>query len=324
MNPPVRIPSSAAVSAAADTLASTIDALDDTVLEVTGTWSGLGSVYSAPEAEIAYQAMAPLSPAQTDLTTDLSTAVAALRTFAEALTALEVRRAELVSDIALATAAWPPSPTTPTVSEVTAQLARFAADAATVDADCARALRALRDSASWLLTGAVAPFTGNVGSGVQGLAAELLQRYRGTLLVPGPGAVLPDSISLPASAINPTWPRNVVNGQTWVQRPSGIWVLESNLLPDGQPPAGTLPGWQARPQFTPAPEIGTPPAWARFGGRALTVAGAGLTYWSVYGESYNDTLTRHPDWTDEQRQQEALVDSAVVGTSSVAAGAGGA
>lgn len=66
------------------------------------------------------------------------------------------------------------------------------------------------------------------------------------------------------------------------------------------------------------------PAWASAGGKALNVVGAGLTYWSVYAESYNDTLTRHPDWTDDQRQTEALVDTAVVGSTAVVGGAGGA
>lgn len=325
---PATIPSSAAVSGAADTLASALDGLDDAVSDIAATWGGLSGVYEAPEAQIAYGALASLSPAAEELATALSTAVSALRAYAETLAGLETRRAAIVADLATvareqAREAEDRDPDAPSAGSVAGERLRFDADAAAADADCASALRGLRTSISWSLNGGLEIVTGNAGSAVQGLASELLQRYRGTLMVPGPGAVLPDEIRLTAGDLNPTWPRSTIDGQIWVQRPSGVWMLESNLLPDAPLPSTRLPGWAGVPQFAPS-EVGTPPAWAGHAGRALTVVGAGLTYWSVYGESYNDTLARHPDWSEEQRQQEAWTDTAVVGTSSVAGGAAGA
>lgn len=325
---PATIPRSADVSAAADTLSAALDGLDDAVSDVTSSWSGLSAAYEAPEAQTAYGALASVSPAADELATALSSAVSALRTYAEALASLETRRAAIVSDLAVVERESDlpleeRDPEAPTVAEVARARRTFDADAAAADEDCARALRALRTSTTWVMNDGLEIVTGNAGSAVQGLASELLQRYRGTLMVPGPGAMLPDEIRLTAGDLEPTWPRSRIDGQIWVQRPSGTWMLESNLLPDAPPALGGLPGWNGQPKFAPA-EIGTPPAWAGHAGKALSVVGAGLTYWSVYGESYNDTLTRHPDWSEEQRQQEAWVDTAVVGTSSVAGGAGGA
>ncbi|WZH36421.1 MAG: hypothetical protein PIR02_16915 [Microbacterium enclense] len=324
----VAVPSSTAVSAAADTLESALNGLDDAVTNVTTSWGGLSAVYEAPEAQTAYGAMATLPLAVDDLTTALASAVSALRTYAETLTSLETRRAALVTDLDTVDAqgdlpAADRDPDAPTVFEVGRTRALFETDVAAADQECARALRALRTSWSWAMGDGLEFVNGNIGSGVQGLAAELLERYRGTLMVPGPGAFIPEEIRLTAGQINPTWPRSLIDGQVWVQRPSGVWVLESTLLPDTPPRISGLPGWNGHPQFAPE-RIGTPPAWAGHAGKGLSILGAGLTYWSVYGESYNDTLTRHPDWTEEQRQQEAWVDTAVVGSSSVAGGAGGA
>ncbi|MDF2666566.1 MAG: Mu-like prophage protein [Microbacterium sp.] len=324
----VAVPSSAAVSAAADTLAGVLDGLDDAVTDVTTTWSGLNAVYEAPEAQTAYGAMAPLPLAVDELTTALSSAVTALRTYAETLTSLETRRASLLTDLQTVDeqSELPMAdrdPDAPTSYEVDRTRALFETDVTAADQECARALRALCTSASWVMNDGLEIVNGNAGSAAQGLAAELLTRYRGTLMVPGPGALLPDEITLTAGQINPTWPRSLIDGQVWVQRPSGAWMLESNLLPDTPPRISGLPGWNGQPQFAPD-SVGTPPAWAGRVGKGLGLLGAGLTYWSVYGESYNDTLTRHPEWSEDQRQEEAAVDTLVIGSSSVAGGAGGA
>ncbi len=192
----VAVPSSTAVSAAADTLAGVLGGLDDAVTDITTTWNGLSAVYEAPEAQTAYGAMAPLPLAVDELTTALSSAVSALRTYADTLASLETRRAALLTDLqtvdeqsALPTADRDPD--APTSFEVGRTRALFETDVTAADQECARALRALRTSASWLLSDGLEIVNGNVGSGVQGLAAELLTRYRGTLMVPGPGALLP-------------------------------------------------------------------------------------------------------------------------------------
>jgi uncharacterized protein YukE len=325
--PLVAVPSSAAVSAAADTLAAALDGLDDASTDITTTWGGLSAVYHAPEAQTAYGAMAPVSTTVDDLETALTAAVSALRTYADTLTSLEARRAALVTDLAtvdeqLDLPMDDRDPSAPTVWDVAQRRSVFEGDAVAADQECARALRALRTSASWSMNDGLEIVNGNIGSGTQGLAAELLQRYRGTLMVPGPGALLPEEITLTAGQINPTWPRTMIDGQVWVRSPSGILMLESNLLPDTPPRVSGLPGWQGQPQFAPD-KVGTPPEWAGRAGKALGLLGAGLTYWGVYGESYNDTLTRHPDWSEDQRQEEAVVDTVVIGSASVAGGAGG-
>lgn len=319
MNPPVTLPSSAAVADAATSLGEALDGLDDALLGVTTVWSGLSSVYEAPEAQTAYQALAPLNPAAEEMHAALAAAAAALSEYAETLTGLEPRRTQIVADIALIDAA---DPAALSESVVRSRRDAFDRDADDADRECARALRELREYMLW--TSLLDPAAGVPGATLQGLGAELLQRYRGSLVVPGPGALLPDEITLTASQINPDWPRVQIDGQTYVRRPSGLLVLESNLLPDTRPPSLRPPGWDLRPQFTATPDVGTPPRWASTGGKVLGVVGAGLTYWSVYSTSYNDTLTRHPDWTEEQRQEEALVDSAIVGTASVGGGALGA
>lgn len=321
MNPPARIPRAAGVEAAATALASCLDGLDDVLIDVSAAWGGLSTVYSAPEAQSAYQALAPLDPAAEDLGTAIAAAAAALATYGETLTGLETRREAIEADIALLSA---DDPSAPPAHEVRSARDAFDRDADEADRECARALRALREHTLWMAD-PLGSITGLEGSAVQGLGVELLERYRGALVTPGPGALLPDELLLTASTIHPDWPRIVIDGQTWVQRPSGLLALESTLLADAPAPSTVRPpGWDLRPQFTATPDVGAPPAWAGVGGKVLGVAGAGLTYWSVYSTSYNDTLTRHPDWTEEQRTQEAVVDTAVVGTTSVAAGAGGA
>ncbi|QIM15158.1 hypothetical protein G7067_01005 [Leucobacter insecticola] len=91
------------------------------------------------------------------------------------------------------------------------------------------------------------------------------------------------------------------------------------------PNVATKPsGWWNKPILTADPKLGTPPGWASWGGRGLGVAGAGLTYWGTYSDSYNTNLTRYPEWSEEQRQERAVQDAAIVGSASVAAGLGGA
>jgi hypothetical protein len=323
--PPIEIPSSSAVSDAATTLGAALDGLDDALLGVRTKWSGLSAVYSAPEAHIAYGALSPLTGAGDDMVTALTAAETALSTYAQTLSTLETRRTSIMADIALINSGVDLSERPGFVYEVTADRNQFNTDAQAADDDCAAALRTLRENPSWVIEDALGPITSNAGGAVQGLGAELLQRYRGTLLVPGPGALLPDELTLTASMIEPTWPRQMIDGQVYVTRPSGLVVLESTLLPDAStPPTVRLQDWDARPQFTTTPDVGAPPQWARYTGKALGVAGAGFTFWSVHAESYNDTLIRHPDWTEEQRQEEAIVDTAVVGGAAVAGGAGGA
>lgn len=152
-----------------------------------------------------------------------------------------------------------------------------------------------------------------------GLAAGLMDRYRGKLVIPGGSAVIPAELINP-SAIDADWPREFTNGKwysinpnTGFRAPVGSWGYQP-LSPAAQKP----PGWRERLVFSANPQFGAPPAWARWGSRGLGVAGAGLSYWGAYADSYNENLTAHPDWEESQRQERAAQDSAIVGTATVA------
>ena len=317
MTPPVEIPRSAAISDAAATLGAGLDRLDDLLLDVHSTWRGLSAVYSAPEAHIAYGALNPLVGAGDDLVTALDRAEAALATYAQTLSGLETRRAAIMTDIALIKSGADIADRVTFIYEVRAARNRFNSDAHEADEDCAAALRRLREY-SWATQGALEPITGAAGGTAQGVGAELLRRYRGFLHVPGPVATFDERLLFNASVMEPTLPRVMVDGVVHVRYASGFLAPENTLLPRASSsPKISLQGWETRLQFTTTPEIGAPPKWAGYGGKALGLAGAGLTLWSVHVESYNDTITRHPDWTQEQRQQEAIVDTAVVGGAAV-------
>ncbi|MFV2195427.1 hypothetical protein [Nocardiopsis sp. LOL_012] len=72
--------------------------LTDSVGDITGAWSGLEGVYSAPEAEDLYGALSPLTGDASDVSSDLSSAADALIDFAEAVAEIKRRWTALRSD----------------------------------------------------------------------------------------------------------------------------------------------------------------------------------------------------------------------------------
>ena len=83
--------------------------------------------------------------------------------------------------------------------------------------------------------------------------------------------------------------------------------------PDGYAPR---PSSVLEPEWR-TPQLMAPPAWMKWGGRGLSVAGAGVGYWSAYSEEYNEDLLDHPEWSEGERRGSAVTSSAVVGTAAV-------
>lgn len=158
-----------------------------------------------------------------------------------------------------------------------------------------------------------------VSDALLGVAAESMVRYRGSLMLPGQNAVIPPELLRPAD-LDATWQR-VFEGGKWysVHPETGLLVPRGSLGPVPLSPlAQKPPGWWNKPVFTPNPGVGAPPAWARWGGRGLGAVGGGLTLWGEYSESYNENLTAHPDWNEDQRTARAWEDTAIIGGSSIA------
>ncbi len=315
---PVQLPDVDALTEAADSVGAAVDGFDQVVIDVQSAWSGLSSSYSAPESGVVVQAMAGLGPVRDELDGLAADAATALRNYATEIAALATRRSAIVSDIA-DYRAQPADPSNPyRWQEIEADIVRFDADAEAADADCAGALSALHRYYTWSIADALDIATGAPGGALQGLAAELLMRYR-DLWVPQPGATLPD-----IPRLDQIIPDEFINGKPYVHLPSGLVVPLGSNLPDAPATIAKPPGWSTHPTLTGNPALTAPPTWARWGGRTLNAVGAGLTYWGTYTDRYNETLVEHSEWTDDQRVQSSVVHSAVEGTASVAGGMGGA
>ncbi|MGJ4845796.1 hypothetical protein [Leifsonia sp. Le1] len=169
---------------------------------------------------------------------------------------------------------------------------------------------------------ASAPGTGMLSDAALGLATGALKRYRGSLVLPGKNAA--QILDLLDGSPGPGWVKVLHKGKVyWRSSSSGFMVPDGFQKPQAMP-GGKPEGWYHKPVFSGSPSVGTPPTWARVGGRALGVAGIGLTLWGTYADSYNETLLRHPQWTDAQRQNQAFSDTVTVGSASVVGGAAGA
>lgn len=315
---PVLLPDPEQLASAATGLETAVAEADTAVTEILTVWSRLGAVYSAPEDQVVLQAFASLSTARDELLELATSAKTALQNYADEVASLRHRRDILVADIAAAQIATPapgePSPW----PELQARVILFDSDVDAADADCARALSALHRYYTWSIADGLSVANSIPSGAAQGLAAELLSRYR-DFWVPQSGAVLPD-----IPRLDQLVPDEVIGGTPYTRLPSGLLVPLGSNLPGPPSSIARPPGWGSHGVLVTNPGLSSPPAWARWGGRSLAVAGAGLAYWGTYTDRYNETLVEHPEWTDEQRTQSAVTHSAVVGTSSVVGGAGGA
>lgn len=315
MMQPTQLPDAATLSAAATGISSCLAQFDSAITELTHGWSALAASYSAPEDEVVLTAFTRLGPMRDDLVTLAGDAGRALDDFAAVVAGLATRRAALVEDIAAYLAA-PVDPEAPSLlPDLEARVLRFDLDAEAADRECAAALSAFHRYYSWSIGEGLDIATSIPAGTAQGLASEMLQRYR-VLWVPVEGAALPD-----IPRLDRLIPDEVIGGRPYVRSPGGLLVPLGSTPPE-PPPSLTArpPGFDNHTVLSGKPSLGSPPEWARWGGRSLAVVGAGLTYWGSYTDRYNDTLTQHPEWTEEQRVQSSATHSAVVGSASVGGG----
>lgn len=158
------------------------------------------------------------------------------------------------------------------------------------------------------------------GAFVLGTGAALMERYRRfSLTVPRPGVPLP-SLDLPA-------PDDVWRNTPYVKTPSGLLVPQvSSASPTVRNLAGAADDWYqpGRPTLVQDPGLGRPPTWARVGGKALGVAGAGLTLYDSYMNQWEQDAKYHPEWSTGERVASATYNAATEGGGAVAAGIVGA
>ncbi len=314
------LPDGAALEQSGNELVRVADTLAAAMSRAEAEWGGLAAAYVAPESGVVLGAMATPRSLVDLLAQSTKLARTALDTYSAAISALQNRRSALLARISAFDKVDPLTEPDYWVLEsaLAADVARFNTDADAADEECAASLKALKQyQGLWGTTG-LGVANSIPGLVVQGTAAQILARYR-SFVVPTPGAPLPYIPRIDAIV-----PDEIIKGVGYTRLPSGFLVPTGSTL---APPPTTMAvpdGWKAKPFLTPTPNVVTPPSWVRTGGKALGVAGAGLTIWGEYGNQYNADLQAHPEWAQEQRVASATTNAVIVGGSGAAGGAGGA
>lgn len=301
-------------------LVRTADTLAAAMSRAEGQWNGLAAAYVAPESATVLGAMVTPRSLVDLIGRTTRSAKTAMETYSAALSALATRRTALLLRISAFERLDPDVDLDywTVRSALLGDVSRFNSDAQSADEECAAALNALRQYEGLWGSDVFGAINSIPGGTVQGVAAELLQRYR-TFIVPTPGATLPVIPRLDAII-----PDEIINGVGYTRMPSGLLVPVGSTLP---PPPTTMAvpdGWKSKPFLTPTPNAVTPPGWVRTGGKVLGIAGAGLTVWGQYSDQYNADLQAHPEWDEGQRTASATENAVIVGGASAAGGAGGA
>ncbi len=153
-----------------------------------------------------------------------------------------------------------------------------------------------------------------------GLSTELAKRYR-VLTYPGDGASVPD---IPRMDLEPV--DDVIGSTDVVKLPSGLLVpAGSSADPYMKIPEDiATTGWKNDGLLTGDPEMGEPPAWAKYGGKGLFVAGAGLALHGSWADQWDADKVQHPDWSTGHRVADAAYNTVTVGGGTVAGAWAGA
>ncbi|TFC27347.1 hypothetical protein E3O25_09525 [Cryobacterium sp. TMT1-3] len=314
------LPDGAVLEGHGSALVKCADTLAESMTRAEGQWGGMSAAYHAPESATVYSALATPRSIVDEIGQTTRSAQTALDNYSATLSTLKTQRSNLLLEIT----AFGNLDAEVTVdfgqirSTLRADVARFNANAIAADEECASALGTLMRYQPLWGTSVFGAANSLPGGAVQGLAAELMARYR-TLSVPTPGAVLPLVLRIDAIV-----PDEIIKGVGYTRLPSGLLVKVGTLT---SPLPTTIPlseGWQSKPVLTGAPNASAPPTWARTGGKVLGVAGVGLTVWGQYSDQYNSDLEAHPEWDDGDRVASATQNAVIVGGASAAGGAGGA
>lgn len=161
-----------------------------------------------------------------------------------------------------------------------------------------------------------------LGSFVLGTGEGTLERYRRF-----PVYVLREGAPVPSLA--PTKPVTVFRGVPMVDHPSGIVVPQYSLADPAveqlrQIAAGPTFSRPGDRTFVVDPKYGSPPTWARIGGRSLSVVGAGLSVYDGYRMQWERDAIENPDWSTGQRVASASYSAAWEGGGAVGGGIAGA
>ncbi|SOC58141.1 hypothetical protein [Ornithinimicrobium cerasi] len=160
-----------------------------------------------------------------------------------------------------------------------------------------------------------------------GMSQMLLERYRNFRVhvprvdVAAGRSVLTELDSLLATV------DDVHLGMPIVRRASGLYVP---ALSDADPRMSRIHSmideatYRPGHNFTTDPTLGRPPTWARTGGRALGVAGVGLTLWDVGATQWEHDQRYHPEYSTGERVASTTYSVATEGGGAVAGGLVGA
>lgn len=313
------LPDAAAIEAAASSFDGIGAALSSAMDTLDSTWDRLQApgVYETPESMHVHDAMHGPRQATEVIAQDAASARSALQTYAQTLATLATRRASLVQDIgtandAASTAAADPdadlSGNSRTATGLLDRISGFNADVVAADGDCAAALRSLARYTQHELGDAAAALNKTWGpGGVLGVAGGLMSNYDdlkdaliGELQMRGIATAGGTHIAASAAA-------NAQGGVGRGQRLPGS-------VPDEPTPARHVAG---------ASDLEGVSKAMRYGGKALGVVGTVATIGGAYAESYNESATRHPEWTEGHRNAKAAEHAVVTGGVSAAGGIAG-
>lgn len=299
----VQVPNSSNVSNAAVDVRNALSELSGVVTDAKTEWAKLPASYETPDQATVFAALDELPGIAEALSGLLGAAATALDTYASELQTLETRRTQVVQDMYEMEAEEPGSSWN--------MVNLFNQQVREADVECARALNSLRlddpgvDASSTSYT---------AWSTTIGLTQGTLQWHKGALLTFRDAAKIPPTLTNPVNEFD-RWPQTQHHGATYGRSPSsGLW-LPSSAAPAPEAPDIKTSNLRAIP---------TPPPWARAGGKVLGFAGGGLTLYSAYGNEYNESLIRNPQYTQSEHQAEAGKRAAVTGGFEVAGAAGGA
>jgi hypothetical protein len=167
------------------------------------------------------------------------------------------------------------------------------------------------------------------GAFVLGTSGGLLERYRNwKITVPAVDTKAGRAAAARLSDLVTQAPDDIVRGTPVIRRASGLLVPQGSTgdprIPKIAAAADDAGMYRPGPGMVTDAKLGRPPTWARTGGRALGVIGAGLTVYDSFATQWEEDGKYHPEWSTGQRVASASYNAATEGGGAVAGGLVGA
>lgn len=336
----LELPDAAALEGAADSMTAFGKSVSERVEAVSTAWQRLSApeVYEAPEQQLVLDAMKSPVTIAAMVTQNADWAAKALQTYASTVSGLEAKRTALLSDIADANTAertakqaaesapsGEPTPTpTPgsdpstSTTHVRSLVDDFNALVEQADQDCADALGKLAKYSGSQVKAVLDAVSGDGAAGI-GVGAgmstteEALARWRRLILVPESSVDV--RLTIPE-------PDEFIGGVAHWERPSGFMAPTPPPAPEFRMsgPTSSHNLLTSDPKASP----GAIPEWAKAGGKALGIAGAGITLYAAGNEQWTKDQKAHPEWDTSQRIESAAENMVFEGGSSILFGTLGA